>query len=104
MRRFAVNVFAGGVLLFSAVPALAADATAPTPQAAARGSDPNQVVCVQMRPETGSRIGAGMQCHTVKEWANIQGGADQYNMVQRDLGGSLSGGTTPQGSMGGRPR
>ena len=103
MRRFAIGMLGAG-LLFAAVPAVAGEATtAPNVATAASGTDPDQVVCVQMQAPTGSRIGGGMQCHTVKEWADLQrSGADQMNMIPRDgLGAGAPGSGMPGGGVGG---
>jgi hypothetical protein len=87
MRGLTLSVF-GVALLCAAVPAIAADkeqVIAPNIRTAAGGADPTQVVCVHMDVPTGSRIGGGMQCHTVKEWADLErSGADQLYLVPRD--------------------
>jgi hypothetical protein len=103
MRRFAVISLAGAGLFFAAFPAGAAKMTAPNAAAAAAGTDPDQVVCVQTQAPTGSRVGGGLQCHTVKEWADLQrNGADQLNNVSRSgLGAGTPGSGIPAGGIGG---
>ena len=88
MRAFVVAVVVSGAMLGSAyadpaqpqsqapsaseqsvAPAVAAAAT-PAPVAAADASAPNldEIVCRPVAAPTGSRLGGGRECHSVRQW------------------------------------
>lgn len=82
MRVFAALLFSSAVVLAPAVAAAQATAAPATPTAqataapaapAASASDSSavnldEVVCKNQPPTTGSRLGGGRECHTVRQW------------------------------------
>jgi hypothetical protein len=96
MRVFAALLFSSAVVLAPAL-ASAQETTAPaapaaqTAQAAPATTDISRVnldeiVCKQQPPATGSRLGGGRECHTVREWNQRQKDA-QDTTRQQEMGG-----------------
>lgn len=80
MRVFAALLFSSAVVLAPAIAAAqattvsgtqTAQATTAVAQAPASNSSAanlDEVVCKNQPPTTGSRLGGGRECHTVREW------------------------------------
>lgn len=95
MRMIAAAAFATATFF---VPALASAQDAPAPSATAAaapaataplaapaatdssGVNLDEVVCKQKAPTTGSRLGGGHECHTVREWNQRQ--LDSQNALE----------------------
>ena len=61
-----------------------------TSPAAPAPSDPDQIVCKELPPETGTRIGGRRVCHKQREWDAIrQRAADELEkrQIQRGISG-----------------
>jgi len=102
MRMIAAAVLSAAVLV---APALAvaqegAAATAPAATAApaapaapaatdSNGVNLDEVVCRQMAPTTGSRLGGRRECHTVRQW-NQQQIDSQNTLLHQQRAGSQS--------------
>jgi hypothetical protein len=85
MRIIAAVAFSAAVLIApalavaqegaaAAAPAATASPAAPAAPAAAdsNGVNLDEVVCKQTPPPTGSRLGGGRECHTVRQWNQMQ--------------------------------
>ena len=79
MRVFASLLFTSAVVLAPALaaaqaaPAPVAPVAPPTAQTAVATSDGSnvsldEIVCKNQAPATGTRLGGGRECHTVREW------------------------------------
>jgi hypothetical protein len=66
--------------------ATAAPATAAT---SGNGGAANldEVICKQTPPKTGSRLGGGRECHTVRQWNQWQIDSQNALMHQQQMGG-----------------
>lgn len=87
MRQTVVSIFGSLVILAGSVPALAAEDTAGVLAAdkAATVNDPNKIVCRQLEPATGTRIGTRRVCKTQREWdQDHQRAADDLSNAQID--------------------
>ncbi|HEX3429750.1 MAG TPA: hypothetical protein VHT03_02595 [Rhizomicrobium sp.] len=76
----------------SAGPSMAAPAPAPgptAPQAAApeqSGVNLDEIVCRNSPPATGTRLGGGRECHTVREWNDRERQAQDLTRRQQITG------------------
>ena len=52
-------------------------------------SDPNEVICKTLAPETGTRLGPRRECQTRHEW-DMQQQQSQRELLQKQNGGSLA--------------
>jgi hypothetical protein len=61
--------------------------------AAAPTEDPNEIICKNAPPPTGSRLGGGRECHTRYEWDQRTKAAQQnmFEQQQRGLAGTPGG-------------
>ncbi|MGD0192827.1 MAG: hypothetical protein ABSD74_18975 [Rhizomicrobium sp.] len=73
-------VTSAAMLLFSSVAYADPAATSAAP-AATSTSNPDEVVCRNNPPPTGSRLGGGRECHTQREWDQRQKDAQQATMM-----------------------
>jgi hypothetical protein len=82
------------VLLFSTV-AYADPAGTTTAPAATSTTNPDEIVCRNSPPPTGSRLGGGRECHTQREWDQRAKDAQQATMMgeMKGLGGAGLGGS-----------
>ena len=69
-------------------PAAAAPA-APVAEASSQ-SDLNEIVCKSLPPATGTRLGGGRECHTVREWNERQREDQRMLQQQQVVGAALS--------------
>jgi len=75
----------------SAAPAAAAPpaATAAAPAATSGNGDAanlDEIVCKQRPPKTGSRLGGGRECHTVRQWNQWQIDSRNALIHQQQMG------------------
>lgn len=92
-RLFALPAFALPVLwlMASAAPAAAADPVmpSPSPKAAAKTPDPNQIICEYIE-DLGSRLSSHKICATRAEWAqrrqDDRAGIDRGQVLQQGQG------------------
>jgi len=66
---------AGGATTVQAAPAPAVTAQAPPATRSAdadSASNPDEIVCRETPPATGSRLGGARECHTVRDWNRRQ--------------------------------
>lgn len=49
-----------------------AQSAGPSPAASSTDNDPNRIVCHSTPAPTGTRIGAGRECHTQKQWDEMR--------------------------------
>ena len=75
MRKFGLLMVSVAGMVFAGSAAMA-DAAAPAPAPAAtdpaKAADLDKMVCRQMAPATGTRIGARRECRTQREWDDIR--------------------------------
>ena len=69
----------------SAVAAGSASA-ASTAQSSSSNVNLDEIVCRNSAPATGTRLGGGRECHTVREWNQRQQDAQQYTRQQQVMG------------------
>jgi hypothetical protein len=100
MRTITVVAFSSTLLLApmlataqdSAAPAVTAapPATAAPATAASSGNggatNLDEIVCKQRPPKTGSRLGGGRECHTVRQWNQWQIDSQNALMHQQQMG------------------
>ncbi|HTT96551.1 MAG TPA: hypothetical protein VMF58_00765 [Rhizomicrobium sp.] len=77
MRKFALLLVSTVGLTVAATAAMAdaapaAPAPVATPAPAANNADLDKMVCRNMAPATGTRIGARRECRTQREWDDIR--------------------------------
>lgn len=98
MRVFAAFLFSSAVVL---APVLATAQTTPpptaptSPMAAATnnsGTNPDEIVCKNQPPATGSRLGGGRECHTQREWDQRQKDAQDITRKEELQGYNRPGG------------
>lgn len=104
MRIFAALLFSSAVVLAPALASAQTTAatsapapTAPPAQAAAPASDSSavnldEIVCRNQPPTTGSRLGGGRECHTVREWNQREREAQDITRHQQMTGFKVPGG------------
>jgi len=100
MRVFAALLFASAVVLAPALAAAqattapAAPASPNTPVAAIDSSAVNldEIVCKTQPPTTGSRLGGGRECHSVREWNQREKEAQDITRQSQRVGFFKSGG------------
>jgi hypothetical protein len=68
MRKSALLLGSSAALLLLSTMAFADPAQPVTTVAAAPASNPDEIVCKNSPPPTGSRLGGGRECHTQREW------------------------------------
>lgn len=88
MRIFAGVLFSSAIILAPAMAAAEA-ATAPSASPVASDSSPvnlDEVVCKTQPPTTGSRLGGGRECHTVREWNEREREAQDITRMQQREG------------------
>jgi hypothetical protein len=72
----------------TAAPAATAAAAAPAPTSGNGGAaNLDEVICKQTPPKTGSRLGGGRECHTVRQWNQWQIDSRNALMHQQQMGG-----------------
>jgi hypothetical protein len=54
--------------------------------AAASSAGPDQIVCKDMPPKTGSRLGGGRECHTQRQWNRMQAESQELTRRQERTG------------------
>jgi len=54
--------------------------------AAASSAGPDQVVCKDTPPKTGSRLGGGRECHTQRQWNRMQAESQELTRRQERTG------------------
>ncbi|HEY3638708.1 MAG TPA: hypothetical protein VGK90_11205 [Rhizomicrobium sp.] len=57
-----------------------------------KGVDLDEIVCRSQPPATGTRLGGGRECHTLRQW-NDRERQDQRTLQQRQIVGSYTGET-----------
>jgi hypothetical protein len=67
-----VAMVLGGAMAASGAWAQATTPTATPVVQAAPAEDPNEIVCKSGEPTVGTRLPSQRQCHTRKQWAQIQ--------------------------------
>lgn len=91
LRLFALPVFALSAFCLAALdaPAAAAEPARPSPIAAAKTPDPNQLVCEYLE-DLGSRLSSHKICATRAEWAqrrqDDRAGIDRGQLLQQGQG------------------
>ncbi|MDE2184253.1 MAG: hypothetical protein KGJ78_14630 [Alphaproteobacteria bacterium] len=96
MRRFLSAALVLGAMAVGG--AYAADSgtaqpAATTDQNSSQTSDLNEIICKQMGPPTGSRLGNKKVCQTRKRWLELERQTqDQLDKAQRGCGGGGCGG------------
>jgi hypothetical protein len=102
MRGFAALLFSSAVLLAPAL-AVAQDAQAPAPATAppaatapattdSANTNLDEIVCKNEPPATGTRLGGGRECHTVRDWNQREKDAQDTLRKDQALGMYHSGG------------
>jgi len=96
MRVFAALLFSSTVVLAPALAAAQATTApvapvAPTAQAAVAASDSSsasldEIVCKDQPPATGTRLGGGRECHSVREWNQREKDAQDLTRHQERSG------------------
>ncbi|HLY05553.1 MAG TPA: hypothetical protein VKR31_07390 [Rhizomicrobium sp.] len=106
MRVFAALLFSSAVVLAPALAAAQATtapvaqagqataAPAPTAPATSDNSSANldEIVCKSSPPPTGSRLGGGRECHTVRQWNEREREAQDITRQQELTGYNRPGG------------
>jgi hypothetical protein len=59
-------------------------------QAASNGVNLDEIVCRSEPPTTGSRLGAGRECHTVRQWNERERQEQRMLQVQQAIGSAMS--------------
>jgi hypothetical protein len=70
--RLSVAFAASLLLLSSAGPLLAQNATATATSAPATAEDPDRIVCHMSAAPTGTRLGKSRECHTQRQWDEMR--------------------------------
>ena len=100
MRAFAALLFSSTVVLAPALAAAqnasvpAAPTAPPTQTATADGTAVNldEIVCKDQPPATGTRLGGGRECHTVREWNQREKDSQDILRKQQTIGAYHPGG------------
>ena len=81
MRTTALLGLAVGVVGLAG--AAVAEPAGPSSAAGSTDNDPNRIVCHSRPAPTGTRLGAGSECHTQKQWEDMrQQSQETVNSVQ----------------------
>jgi hypothetical protein len=57
--------------------------------ASQNGAGQDQVVCKNMPPKVGSRLGGGRECHTQREWERVE--KESQDLTRRQEQGGYAG-------------
>lgn len=103
MRVLAALLFSSAVVLAPAIAAAQATTTPTAPASAAASSTSvattdssavnlDEIVCKNEPPATGTRLGGGRECHTVREWNQRQRDSQDLTRHQEITGFKVPGG------------
>ncbi|HEX3431942.1 MAG TPA: hypothetical protein VHT03_13760 [Rhizomicrobium sp.] len=96
MRVFAALLFSSAVVLVPALAAAQATTAPAAPTAPAATTDTSgvnldEIVCRNSPPTTGSRLGGGRECHSVREWNDRERQAQDLTREQQRVGFNAQG-------------
>ena len=103
MRIFAALLFSATVVLAPAIAAAQATSAPAAPASSAASDTPvattdssavnlDAVVCKNEPPTTGTRLGGGRECHTVREWNERQRESQDATRREQSTGFKVPGG------------